>query len=112
MAPSPRQERPCPRTLIRPNVPAEVVVVLGLEVRASGVEQQHVALQPQPARDREEHAALNLGVMLEQGVLRPVGDMRIGAQVLDAGQQDVMGGPLQRRPLASLVDHPVRDQRE
>ena len=94
------------------SVPAEVVVVLGLEVRARRVEQQHVALQAQAARNREEHVLLDRGVVDQEGVHRPVGDLRISAQAGRAGQEHVMGRPLQRGALAARVDRPVRHQRE
>ena len=71
-----------------------------------------VALQAQPARDREEHVLLDRGVVDQEGVHRPVRDLRIAAQAGRAGQEHVMGRPLQRGALAARVDRPVRHQRE
>ena len=51
----------------------------------NAVEQQDVALQAQPARDREEHVLLDRGVVDQKGVHRPVRDLRISAQVGLAG---------------------------
>ena len=93
---------------------AEAVPALGgdLEVGRGRVEQDQVDLEVQEVGDREEHLALDLLVAVEQEVHRPVEDLRVAAQLADAGQPGVCSSPLQGGELRHRLERPVGDQRE
>jgi hypothetical protein len=91
---------------------AEAVVIVGLEVGAGGVEQQHVDLEVEQVGDGEEHLPLDRLVGLQQKVHRPVEHLRVLSELTDPGQRDVGGGPRQRRELGAGGKCPVTDQAE
>ena len=93
-------------------VAAEAVVVLGLEVGGGGIEQQHVHLQVEQVRHREEHPLLDRRIRLQQGVHRPVEHLWVRAQRTDPWKSDVVCGPLQRGQLRGRRQRAVGHQRE
>jgi len=69
-------------------------------------------LEVEQVGDREEHLALDLLIAIEQEVHCPVEDLRIAAELTDAGQPGVLLGPLQRGELAHRRQGAVGDQGE
>jgi len=85
-----------------------VVVGVGLEVGRGGVEEDHVDLEVQEVRDREEHRLLHPLGAGEEEVHRPV--QLVVCDLLDPGENNIAADPpgrleLRRRLQAALADH-------
>jgi len=91
--------RPVRTVVLGVPVAAEVVVVLGLEVGAGGVEEQHVNFQIEQVGHREEYLPLDRFIGLSQEVHGPVEDLGVSPQPVHPGQGHVLLRPLQRRQL-------------
>ena len=85
-----------------------LVADLDLEVRRGGVEEDHVDLEVEQVRDREEHRLLHPLGAGEEEVHRPV--QLVVCDLLDPGENNIAADPpgrleLRRRLQAALADH-------
>ncbi len=96
----------------RPVVLAAVVGRVALEVGAGGVEEQQVDLEVEQIGRGEEHGLLNLGlrVGIDEQVHRAVGVIVVHG--LQAGDVDIVAGPLRGGQLGARTQAAVGDQRE